>query len=148
MASGGGVIRVKVASGSTTPAGPHVPKRVYPPSRVSPPQHLAAGAAPIRVSPPQHLAAHVAPQHIEEHDRCAFAGDVPRELDEPHIKRLVEEAGYARPTRAIVRASTGKKAGYFALLYFETVEEAVAFKVGKAGNFTWPGGIAAEVRLV
>ena len=142
MASGGGVIRVKVASGSTTPAVPHVPKRVHPPS------HRTAGAAPIRVSPPQHLAAHVAPEHIEEHDRCAFAGDVPRDLDEPHIKRLVEEAGYARPTRALVRASTGKKAGYFALLYFETVEEAMAFKAGKAGIFTWPGGIAAEVRLV
>ena len=133
MASGGGVIRVKVASGSTTPDVPHVPKRVHPPIRASPPQ------------PPQHIAAHVAPQHIDEHDRCAFAGDVPRDLDEPHIKRLVEEAGYARPTRALVRASTGKKAGYFALLYFETAEEATAFKAGK---LTWPGGIAAEVRLV
>ena len=142
MASVGGVIRVTVALGATKQDVPHVPKRVHPPS------HRTDVAAPKRVYPPQHpqhLAAHVAPDRIEEHDRCAFAGDVPQHLDESGIKRLVEEAGYARPTRALVRASTGKKTGYFALLYFETVEAAMAFK---AGRFTWPDGVVAEVRLV
>ena len=130
---------MKNASGSNTSDVPHVPKRVHPPP------HRTAAAAPVRVSPPHHLTAPAAPEHITAHDRCAFVGDVPRDLDEPHIKRLVEEAGYARPTRALVRASTGSKAGYFAVLYFETMEAATTFK---SGGMTWPGGVVAEVRLL
>ena len=46
------------------------------------------------------------------------------------VKDLVENAGYERPARALVRASTGDKPGFFALVYFMTEKAAVQIQGG------------------
>ena len=97
--------------------------------------------APAPVAPPP-----VAPSPADSQaGRCAFLGDVPAGWSEGDVKGIIHSRGYAYPERALIRASTGEKPGFFAMVYFNTPADAERFK---KGGLTWPSGVVATTGSV
>ena len=98
----------------------------------------------IRIRPVVPL--QVAPSPADSQaGRCAFLGDVPSGLSEGDVKGIIHSRGYAYPERALIRASTGEKPGFFAMVYFNTPADAERFK---KGGLTWPSGVVATTGSV
>ena len=100
------------------------------------------------VAPPPAVPAPVASSSANlasQASRCAFVGDVLPGMSEGEVKDFIPSRGHPYPERALIRASAGERAGFYGMVYFQTVADAESFK---NGGLTWPTGVVATTGSV
>ena len=76
--------------------------------------------------------------------RSVWVGNVPATMHEVQAMDWMRSLGRQVPTRVLIRASTGKEHGYFAIMYFESAEVAEGFR--RRGRIVWADGTFSELR--